>query len=124
MKYIRTKDGRIIKVAISKEEYEKDYKNSNVSYEEWFGCFCFNLDTIKVANTIEELCDELVVVQKDFRDLLNADTHCLQTLKKYYEINKIEILGIYGAIWITGEHGEPILKSVAEMNEKGELELI
>ena len=81
--------------------------------------FDFEGGIIKQADTIPELCDEFVVVQKDFHDLLNADTHCLQTLKKYYEINKIEVLGIYGAIWT--EWG---LKYVAKMNDKGELELL
>lgn len=76
-------------------------------------------EVIAQANTIEELCDEFVIIQKDFRDLFNADTHCLQTLKRYYEINKIEILGIYGAIWT-----DKGLTYVAKMDEKGELELL
>ena len=71
------------------------------------------------ADTIEELCDEFVIVQKDFHDLLNANTHCLQTLKRYYEINKIDVLGIYGAIFT-----DKGLIYVAKMNDKGELELL
>ena len=74
---------------------------------------------VKQADTIEELCDEFVVVQRGFHDLLNADTHCLQTLKRYYEVNKIEVLGIYGAIWT-----DKGLIYVAKMNDKGELELL
>lgn len=109
MKYIRTKDG-IYEV----EEWFKPLENDMVYIPNE------GLNKIlKQADTIEELCDAFVVVQKDFHDLLNADTHCLQTLKRYYEINKIEVLGIYGAIWTKWG-----LKYVAKMNEKGELELI
>ena len=77
-----------------------------------------NENILKQADTIEELCDELVVVQKDFHDLLNADTHCLQSLRKYYEINKIEV-SIYGAIYT-----DKGLIYVAKMNDKGELILL
>lgn len=31
---------------------------------------------------------------------------------------------VYGAIWVEGERGEPILKPVTKMNEKGELKLL
>ena len=103
MKYIRTKD---------KVYEELDYiSNARVKIEKEY--------CLKSANAIEDLCDELVVVQKDFHDLLDANSHCLQTMKRYCEINKIEVLGIYGAIWT--EWG---LKYVAKMNEKGELELL
>lgn len=113
MKYIRTKDG-IYEYTSHSKAFDGVYTttrdiNHLILYKE----------IVKQANTIEELCDEFVVVQKDFRDLLNADTHCLQTLKRYYEINKIEVLGIYGAIWT-----DKGLIYVAKLNEKGELELL
>lgn len=116
MKYIRTKDGRISYLSGEPNEEITDYEiitsKGTLTYRR-------KDEVIKIADTIEELCDELVIIQKDFRDLLNADTHCLQTLKRYYEINKIEVLGIYGAIWTNRG-----LIYVAKMNDKGVLELL
>jgi len=120
MKYIRTKDGIFTISRIYAGHI--GYMNANKTGVHWTEQKIALKDETpgyKTADTIEELCDEFVVVQKDFHDLLNADTHCLQTLKKYYEINKIEVLGIYGAIWT-----DKGLIYVAKMNDKGELELL
>lgn len=122
MRYIRTKDGRIIKVAISKEEYERDYKNSNVSYEEWLGCFCFSLDIVKQADTIEELCDRCLVITKYHKEPIYGTFYELEDYidgwKRKIPSNN-PVVAIYGAIWT--EWG---LKYVAHMNEKGDWELL
>lgn len=80
-------------------------------------------DTIQ-ADTIEELCDEFVLVapyrfrkpktatelDKDFDEM------------RYFYTDKDDT--IYGAIWIFDDNGVPTLKSVAKMNDRGELELL
>ena len=99
MKYIRTEDGRILKGSDYGFGVGMPYKNYDV----------------KVADTVEELFDEVVLVapyrfrkpktatelDKDFEEM------------KYFYTDKDDTL--YGAIWAIGEHGEPILKSVAKM---------
>lgn len=83
------------------------------------------------VDTIEELCDEFIYIK-------HIDDKCFKYFYNSIDTAKNELynsdgtlhykprkdLEIYGAIWTTGEHGEPILKSVAKMNEKGELELL
>lgn len=71
------------------------------------------------ADTIKELIDEFVVVDVNSYWTYQALKFDLEQLKESFD-NVI----IYGAIWIKGENGEPILKSVAKMNEEGNLELL
>ena len=104
MKYIRTKDGRIY--LINEKKTNDSYcviDNNEERYiprDDWFDS----------AYTIEELCDEFVVIVDG---------------KHYIRVPAGNPnFPTYGAIWTTGEHGEPILKSVAKMNGKGELELL
>ena len=86
MRYIRTKYGIY--------EYV-DYDNECI--------------IIKQADTIEELCDEFVVVIENKPHLIPREW-----LKQ-----EIIVDVLYGAIWT--EWG---LKYVAKMNDKGELELL
>lgn len=86
----------------------------------------------RISNNIEELFDEFVLYAEDY-DYFNST----RKVHRHWMFDDIEtarkqmiFIGagikriIYGAIWITGEHDEPILKSVAKMNdEKGDLEL-
>ena len=132
MKYIRTKDGHIYEiqtlgycgVLIGHFKGADDNFNLHNSLREW-QLDCKNqyfLNTpngyttcIKQADTIEELCDAYVIVPKD---------------KKYkpYTINTLSVFDdfedvlrhndIYASIWV-----DALLKPVAKMNEKGELEL-
>jgi len=81
-------------------------------------------EIIKQADTIEELCDEFILVapyrfrrpktatelEKDFEEM------------KYFYTDKNDT--IYGAIWIELDNGAMRLEPVAKMNEKGELELL
>jgi len=118
MKYIRTKDGRIIKVPFSKEEYERNYKNNNVSYEEWFGCLCFSLDILNQADTIEGLCDEFVLVDTEngYCGILPKD--------KDFKFDKVNMGNAYGRIFYGAIWTDKGLIYVAKMNQKGELELL
>lgn len=111
MKYIRTKDGiydlekslfyffdGCVKVVSHCEQFEE------------------NSDNCKATDTIEELCDDFVVI--GYEKTLRPQIIYGQNIKKFYQKNK-NTCEIYGAIWT--EWG---LKYVAKMNEKGELELI
>jgi hypothetical protein len=75
----------------------------------------------KQADTIEELCDEFVIVfdksEQYDNELFNAKTYTPVEVNTFYKNVKIE--KIYGAIWT-----DKGLIYVAKMNEKGELELI
>lgn len=125
MRYIKTRDGIYeFRELVGFETYlvAKSNEDSASLYQ------IEQKDIINKSDIIEELCDEWVVVHKDFHDLHNANTHCLQSLRKYYEINKIEV-SIFGAIWV--EIKLPDGRSVFELkpvtkplNDKGELELL
>lgn len=80
---------------------------------------------IKEECMIDELCDSFVCVSNEernnfvnqynsFRAMINDDFY--KKYRKYY--------GFYGSIWIKGDSSEPILKPIAKINEKGELELL
>ncbi len=71
---------------------------------------------IKSSDFIEELCDEFVLLDKELNH-----RHIVTSPKGFMPSKDYEL---YGAIWIDGDHDEPILKSVARINEKGELELL
>ena len=107
MRYIRTKDG-IIEITKDKKHciaYDKIFELK----EDW------QKEVIKSADTIEELCDEFVVVH-------GGKVIC-QFASKVWNYGEIKSIAIgndfYGAIWI-----DKGLIYVAKMNEKGELELL
>lgn len=119
MKYIRTKDGRIGEITSWNERHNQFFCKIN---GEMFSDN--NIVVEKQADTIEELCDELVIIGEFGNFLVNPeelDKHADGQTKEMLENG---LLQCYGAIWTTGEHGEPILKSIAKMNDKGELELL
>ena len=121
--YIRTKDGRIIDLTFYKELGEV---NSGIKFERITNksiLFVQKNNILKQANTIEELCDEFVVIDKE------KDKHIFDTIHngylvkgqygidaKYYTDRKYKV---YGAIWT-----DKGLIYVAKMNNKGELELL
>ena len=94
MKYIRTKDGEIIKI------------NKNVTEDSIWSCK-YEID--KLADTIEELCDEFVSILYGRPNIC-----CLSTAR--FNCEKFDV---FGAVWT-----DKGLIYVAKMNEKGELELI
>ena len=116
MKYIRTKDGKIYELQETKSK-EKYLVRTNELIPLWN---TNEYEVLKEADTIEELIDEYVLREKanckldvDYAELTEDDVKlCLQDHD------------IFGAIWVNGDKEEPILKSVAKMNEKGELELL
>ena len=100
MKYIRTDEGI--------------FETTNLALE------CYR--DIKVANTIEELCDEFVYEKQGYE----TPQRCYQNNsddwfdeRSIRRLTEKEVLTIKGAIWT-----DKGLIYVAKMNDKGELELI
>lgn len=115
MKYIRTKDA-IYEII---DETENSFELCG-PFEKKMGCSCTMIKrllgsnekpTYRLANTIEELCDEFVVVSSICCSLLNKKEK--QDIKRYAKSN------LFGAIWTSKG-----LIYVAKMNKKGELELL
>ena len=109
MKYIRTKDGRIIYCI----KLIKQAKKQVLQNEEDLG---WKRRVIKQADTIEELCDEKIGTFKDgSKPYIYKQTSWGDLAKDWTQYHN----NVYGAIWT-----DKGLIYVAKMNEKGELELI
>jgi hypothetical protein len=89
-----------------------------------FGMTCIRRKHIvKEADSIEELCDKCVVkLSYDKQPLVGSFYECEHFISRYANDNTIT--DIFGAIWITGEYGEPILKPAAKLHKEGEWELL
>lgn len=116
MKYIRTKDGRIINTQDERGKLIGDnvvkVNNSLIVVKNNKGDELIPIeDIIKKADTIEELCDMFVCIRKDNSKALLSCVDEVLLLRMCY-------IGIYGAIWC--EYG---LKYVAKLNKKGQLQL-
>ena len=112
MNYIRIKDKILsTKDLINAELGDKRFKDIYISEDYVL------YKAIKKADTIEQLCDEFVLVIDDkIHQIILGET----TLKDEINIIKHNKLHkIYGAIWT-----DKGLIYVAKMNDKGELELI
>ena len=120
MKYIRTKDGRIAEIKDNMFVKQSDVLRLVYKNKPYVCVINGDDEIIKQADTIEELCDEFILVAP-YRFRNPKTTTELEFDKfdemRYFYTDKDDI--IYGAIWT--EWG---LKYVAKMNEKGELELI
>lgn len=120
MKYIRTKDGIYDTNTMSISSlYDSGNFVKNVSYCKRIDDFTllniYEDDVIKQSDTIEELCDDFVVIHKE----LNG-SHTVHRYNNWLGKSEHEAGNeVYGAIWT--EWG---LKYVAKMNEKGKLELL
>jgi len=122
-RYIRTKDGKI---------YDTDRYAYHWSTPRFIGLGISINESVLIPKSdlvkeptdkLPELCDAFVTVTKDGqKHTYHSYDGCVLAMMKCEE-EKIEIKS-YGAIWVTGKDGEPILRSVAKMNEKGELELL
>ena len=114
MNYIRTKDGiyRVLQYGSAKKHYV-DISVVGLGHK-----VIDTSEIIKQADTIEELCDEFVLVNSEhiWNNLIFTILDDL-----YEEYNKEQYIKweIYGAIWTNNG-----LIYVAKMNDKGELELL
>ena len=116
MKYIRTKDGEVLKVI--REDYGWEIP---VYYDNDFGeKYVQEDDVVKQADTIEALCDCFIVDRGDGFDPYYVKPTALKAMDTNEPMPEI-----YGAIWFRGQDGLPTLKPVARMlNWKGDLELL
>ena len=114
MKYIRTKDGELyFNLGETQNGIIVEYNYLGDGLD-----LAINYDAIKnQADTIEELCDEIVEVIDGKAQVVYADIsfNDLAIAKIRDKNNAI----VYGAIWT-----DKGLIYVAKMNEEGELELI
>ena len=112
MKYVRTKDGRIVEIPNKHKEIVYD-GNVLISVEKIIngarGREIVTGFVDRKADTIEELCDKFVRVREDMYDFIVCN----------YIPAQREGWDIYGAI-LTKEG----LIYVAKMNDKGEFELL
>ena len=114
--YIRTKDGRIAEV---KENMAIKRCSENVLrlvYKDNRSICVLNGndDITKEADTIEELCDRFVVIDKETKEVMN-----IVSFLAYAKLWSSCKYNIYGAIWTSKG-----LIYVAKMNDKGDLLLI
>ena len=106
MKYIRTKDGI----------YEINWFDAD-NFGDEKGDIHSNCEIINEANTIEELCDEFIVISDNCkRPIISALP--FDELQLYAK-DRTKYAICYGAIWT-----DKGLQFVARMNSKGELELL
>lgn len=109
MKYIMTKDRKIF-----------DLSKISIPYQIVDGWIDFNsqgrFEIVREEDVIDELFDELVCDESLIVKFCNTE----EIIKRILSEGRT----IYGAIWIEGKHKEPILKSVAKLNEKREWELL
>lgn len=105
--YIRTKDGRIL-------DFDKINEVSKLSID-------MAEEPIREAKTIEKLCDEYVVFDKEQPNGKLLYYKGFENLKKEFIDfeNDKEKVAVFGGIWT-----DKGLIYVAKMNDKGELELI
>ena len=136
MKYIRTKDDKIYEII---DETENSFELCG-PFEKKMCCSCTMIKrllgsnekrTYRLADTIEELCDEFVDTSELkttntggwLYDEFDSDNKCLvyyaEDERRTIPLNEFDLSKIYGAIWT-----DKGLIYVAKMNDKGELELL
>ena len=120
MKYIRTKDG--IKSICGENHILK-----SVSYYNTRRNLCsYKTETnrYKIADTIEELCDSWILVDRDNVQPIAFNINEDNIAKTYKDNKDKHNFTLFAAIWVFDSNGAPTLKPVAKMNDKGELELL
>ena len=113
--FIRTKDEQIIEVEDTlfddNGEMKYQYKNSSALIKK--------SNVIKQADTIEELCDEFVIIPNNnwSKNYLAYGVNTKKLKDSIYNLN-YPIKEVYGAIWT-----DKGLIYVAKMNHAGKMEL-
>ena len=113
MQYIRTKDGVY---EINRYYEPRDYYWVKQDCEQPIG----SDEIIKQADTIEELCDRAIVKEHNVKEprIYNISKHNFkEAADTWFNLRKVEWVKF--AIWT-----DKGLTFVAEMNSKGELELL
>lgn len=109
-KYIRLKN-KIVKI---------DAEDSECYYFNKLKKFVYKDEGYKIADTIEELCDNFMVEYANGEHMLFPAFYHLKRHHDLYNQDYHHVAGRYGCIWVAGKG----LIYVAKMNDKGELELI
>ena len=115
MKYIRTEDDEIFKV-------EPNIYNQLLAVDSKFHTIPFEYVEDKIiaqADTPEELCDEFVLYDNQFKTYGVFDKKVITFKWLQTHLNIYKGMTIYGAIWTPKG-----LIFVAKMNDKGEMVLI
>ena len=113
MKYIRTKDTIFAVVKELEKVYFVRAKGNNNNIYSKSKC---QTNVVSQANTIEDLCDQFVLL--DHNKVFLLANNNFSVIKDIWNRRDMEIY-IYGAIWTNKG-----LIYVAKINEKGELELL
>lgn len=122
MKYIRTKFGRVFKVVES--DYSEHFCKVEVP-----NFFAYTLidksDVVKTSENVEKLIDGFIIGETlkiynksnfDFeKKMVNLGQKCWTKFEN--------LKSIYGVV-LSFDNGIPKIRTVAKMNEKGELELL
>ena len=122
MKYIRTKDGIYELIDFSKTNGMECANHYGYKDKQTGINMLMTLNETKrykQADTIEELCDEFVVIYNESKKFKKPFTSFYSDtigVLKEHDLSECEI---YGAIWT-----DKGLIYVAKMNDKGELELL
>lgn len=123
-RYVRTSDGRILdfnRIKLYAESYSFNNQSETHLSIEW-DVIREEIDIVKQADTIEELCDEIVIHYANGYHLItinNGEVTFKDDFDYGFKLKFVLENEIYGEIWVDGE-----LRKVAKMNEKGELELL
>ena len=118
MKYVRTKDGKIIDISNIDMSYKPKANNIEELKEQHLIGEYKGIEIVKFADTIEELCDDFVIVEKNSRAKPIIDKILtINNLKSNLEL--LEDKDIFGGVWT--ERG---LTYIAKLNKEGDLELI
>ena len=120
-KYIRVEDG-IYEIF---DTHNDCINHFGYKYDEYCTVLLDEEDikNYRQADTIKELCDEFVFDDGDGNPLLCSYEELIYWFN-YSKEQQFKIRNCYAAIWIKGEHDEPILKPVTKMYKEGEFELI
>ena len=111
MSYIRTKN-RIYETEGTFLDNNGKWKYYNILEDDM--AIILRSQIIKQSDTIEELCDRYVVIDKETKEVVN-----IVTFLAYAKLWSSCKYDIYGAVWT-----DKGLIYVAKMNDKGDLELI
>ena len=117
MYYIRTKDTIF---AVVREDAKVLTVRAKNNPNHLYNKSKAQTEIVMQANTIEELCDERVIIDAIGNHIL------VKTLLQeiWWKQHDEEHVQCFGAIWVIDSNDAPTLKSIAKMNEQGKLELL
>ena len=129
MPYIRTKAGRIIKnpkvrLVAWREDVNDEWKTKETDLLEGENGLCLKEEIIKQADTIKELCDSWILVDRDNVQPIAFNINDDNIAKTYKDNKDKHNFTLFAAIWVFDSNGTPTLKPLAKMNENGDLELL